>query len=96
MRALEEVLVMLKDSADNTSGSSEKIDLTVEDPVPFEAKRLACLSRSTNALRGNGLRCGDQDKFALLQCFIRIRGVGEALVLIFHSYQAFFRISLPF
>ena len=41
---------MLKDSADNTSGSSEKIDLTVEDPVPFEAKRLACLSRSTNAL----------------------------------------------
>jgi hypothetical protein len=38
MRALEEVTVMMEYFAYNISGSLEKIQLSVEDPVPFEAK----------------------------------------------------------
>jgi hypothetical protein len=96
MRALEEFLVTVDNFEYNTIGCAEKIELSEESSMTFKPKGSARLTGSSDALWGNGLRCGEQYGFALLQSFKRIWRLGEELVLFFHSYQTYFRQPLPF
>jgi hypothetical protein len=69
----------------HTSGGEEKIELSIKSSMSFKPKGATRLTRSTDAFRGNGLRYGEHNEFALLQGLKRIRRLGIVLVLCFHD-----------